>query len=100
MCEKLGMRREGDTVQYVILKKSGIKNGLVRCGIEGSAPNERYRGKRLLRCVLRNLPGVFENLQGLQARVSGRLPGFELAKVQEEMLPDQRLHYLQGLRGV
>ena len=36
---------------------------------------ERHRRGRLLRRLLRDLPGTSENLQGLQAGLPGRLPG-------------------------
>ena len=63
--------------------------------------HERNRGDRLLRRVLRDLPGVSEHLQGLQDGVSGRFPGPEPGKMQdEEVLSGQRPCHLRELRRI
>ena len=45
--------------------------------LKGVPPDEGHRGNRLRRRLLRDLSGVPENLQGLQAGIPGRLPGAE-----------------------
>lgn len=51
--------------------------------------------------ALQNMPRISENLQGMQAGVSGRLAGASPGKMRHEgLLPDQGAYHLCGLRKV
>ena len=57
-----------------------------------------YPEAEQLRRVLRDMPRISQNLQGMQAGVSGWLAGFVPGQMRHEgLLPDQGAYYLCGL---